>query len=304
MMADERLRNGAHQVFEIAFQELFIEGKHWDADVKYSLPYDQRNADEDTTGDPVEQVVDLVGVPLRWVACFDGALLLLRLGLLGLLVFAVCSEQERSGRGKRFAIWARHNRSYRNKWFKLASLALLIPRAADAQTYFTVSSGPCTVDPSSPNCIRSPNFPYANYANNERCVITPTALAIGAPLTATAFRTEANFDYLKIPSYSSGTLTWFHGTSGPSNFVLGGSPGSIEWSTDYSVTASGWKVCSYPTQSRRHRRRRRRPRRRRHNRHLPHPPYHRFVHPHLLPRCRHLPHSPSGRSPCVIFYVP
>ena len=141
MMADERLRNGAHQVFEIAFQELFIEGKHWDADVKYSLPYDQRNADEDTTGDPVEQVVDLVGVPLRWVACFDGALLLLRLGLLGLLVFAVCSEQERSGRGKRFAIWARHNRSYRNKWFKLALLVLLVPRVSAMATTTTPPDG-------------------------------------------------------------------------------------------------------------------------------------------------------------------
>jgi hypothetical protein len=110
MMADDGLR----KVFEIALEELFIEGKLWVADVRCLLPHAQRNANEDTTGVPVKQAVDLDGVHLLWVACFDGALVLLGLGL---LVFAVCSEQERSGRGKRFAIWARHNRSYRNKWF-------------------------------------------------------------------------------------------------------------------------------------------------------------------------------------------
>eukprot|EP00900_Chrysochromulina_parva_P002206 jgi/Chrpa1/11987/Chrysochromulina_OHIO_Genome00013526-RA len=32
--------------------------------------------------------------------------------------------------------------------------------------YFAVTSGPCTVDPSAPNCIRSPNFP-SNYSNSQ-----------------------------------------------------------------------------------------------------------------------------------------
>eukprot|EP00900_Chrysochromulina_parva_P013404 jgi/Chrpa1/22064/Chrysochromulina_OHIO_Genome00023574-RA len=35
-----------------------------------------------------------------------------------------------------------------------------------AKAYFTVPSGPCTVDPSAPNCIRSPNFP-SNYGANQ-----------------------------------------------------------------------------------------------------------------------------------------
>jgi len=208
MTADDGLRKGARQVFEIALEELCIEGKLWDADVRYLLPHEQRNADEDTTDVPVEQAADLDGAHLLWVACFYGALVLLRLGL---LVFAVCSEQERSGRGERFAIWARHNRSYRNKWFKLALLALLVPRSTDAQTYFTVSSGPCTVDPSSPNCIRSPNFP-SSYQDNQACTITPTALAIGDPLKATSFSTEACCDRLSIPSYPSGTVTAFSGS--------------------------------------------------------------------------------------------
>eukprot|EP00900_Chrysochromulina_parva_P012205 jgi/Chrpa1/20986/Chrysochromulina_OHIO_Genome00026419-RA len=215
MMADDGLR----KVFEIALEELFIEGKLWVADVRCLLPHAQRNANEDTTNVPVEQAVDLDGVHLLWVACFDGALVLLGLGL---LVFAVCSVQERSGRGKRFEIWARHNRSYRNKWFRLALLALLVPRSTDAQTYFTVSSGPCTVDPSSPNCIRSPNFP-SSYQDNQACTITPTALAIGDPLTATSFSTEACCDRLSIPSYPSGTVTAFSG-SVAATFAIAGDP--------------------------------------------------------------------------------
>ena len=77
----------------------------------------------------------------------DGALMLFRLAL---LVFAVCSEQEQSGLNKcialwarrnrsyrnewRVAIWARRSRSYRNNWFKLALLALLVPRVSATTT--------------------------------------------------------------------------------------------------------------------------------------------------------------------------
>ena len=91
------------------------------------------------------------GKPLRWVEHFDGSLVLLRLGLLGIIFFAIRSKS---------------SRSYRNKWFELALLAHLVPRVADAQSaYFTVTSGPCTVDPSATNCIMSPNFPlkYGKY---------------------------------------------------------------------------------------------------------------------------------------------
>ena len=73
---------------------------------------------------------------MRWVECLDGALVLFRLGL---LVFAVCSEQERSGPNQCFANWARQNRSYRNKWFKLALLALLVPQASAVATMTTTT---------------------------------------------------------------------------------------------------------------------------------------------------------------------
>ena len=117
------------------------------------------------------------------------------------------------------------------------------PPPPPSPPYFTVTSGPCTVDPNSRNCIRSPNYP-SSYLNSQTCIITPTSLAIGLQLTATAFSTEAIYDYLSIPSYESGTMTDFSGTIGPSNFVLG--PGSILWITDGSVTYTGWRVCSYP----------------------------------------------------------
>ena len=108
--------------------------------------------------------------------------------------------------------------------------------------YFTVTSGPCTVDPSAPNCIRSPNFP-SGYGNFQACSITSTALAIGRPLTATSFDTEAGYDYLHIPSHPSGTLTAFSGSTGPSNFILG--PGTIRWSANLYHASTGWRVCSH-----------------------------------------------------------
>ena len=151
--------------------------------------------------------------------------------------------------------------------------------------YFAVTSGPCTVDPNSPNCIRSPNFP-SNYADSQACSITPTALALGRPLTATSFNTEGGFDFLRIPSHPSGMLTAFSGETGPSNFVLG--PGTIQWSSDSSVTSSGWRVCSSPAS----------------HSHSPPPPpaqthYHFPPHYHF-PLHSHLPphyHFPVSQSP-------
>ncbi|KOO53874.1 hypothetical protein Ctob_014900 [Chrysochromulina tobinii] len=68
MTADDGLRKGARQVFEVALEEPFIEGKVGDADVKYeySFPYGQTNVNEDTAGgDPVEEAAKRGGVPLR-----------------------------------------------------------------------------------------------------------------------------------------------------------------------------------------------------------------------------------------------
>ena len=144
-----------HEGNEIILKELFDASLIRDADIKYSFQYNQTNSKEDPGSD------EQGGVPLQWVECLDGALVLFRLGL---LIFAVCSEQEQSGPDKcfamwarrnrsyrnkwRFAIWARHNRSYRNKWFKLALLALLVPRvrAMAAMTMPPNSDGTGTSD--------------------------------------------------------------------------------------------------------------------------------------------------------------
>jgi uncharacterized coiled-coil protein SlyX len=242
MTADDRLRKGARQVFEVALEEPFFEGKLGDADVKYeySFPYGQTNVNADAAGDPVEEAAKRGGVPLRWVEQFDGALVLLGLGLLGFILVAVCSEQDRCRPNKRSASWSKINRSYLNKWFELALLAHLVPRVA----YFTVTSGQCTVDPSAPNCIQSPNFP-SNYGTNQACSITPIALAIGRPLSATSFTTEVAADILRIPWNSGSGSTAFSGNFDrrPSNFVLG--PGTIQWSSNptSSLYDLGWRVC-------------------------------------------------------------
>ena len=79
-------------------------------------------------------------------------------------------------------------------WLARIFLLVMMVSIAHAQdTYFTVTSGSCTVDPSSPNCILSGGWP-SNYWNGQACTITPTALAIGAPLTATSFNTESCCD--------------------------------------------------------------------------------------------------------------
>eukprot|EP00900_Chrysochromulina_parva_P018267 jgi/Chrpa1/26441/Chrysochromulina_OHIO_Genome00027747-RA len=57
MTAEYGLRKG--EVFKIALEELFITSTIWDADVKYSFPYDQTNASEDTAGDPIKAAADL-----------------------------------------------------------------------------------------------------------------------------------------------------------------------------------------------------------------------------------------------------
>merc|ERR1719346_401783 len=79
------------------------------------------------------------------------------------------------------------------------------------------------------NCIQSKNHP-SNYGNSEGCTIT----AYDVALTVDAFNTERGYDFLTM----SGTQ--YSGTSGPAS---GTYSGAISWSTDSSVTKSGWKLC-------------------------------------------------------------
>merc|ERR1719330_2326564 len=79
------------------------------------------------------------------------------------------------------------------------------------------------------NCIQSSNHP-SNYGNNEECTISAWDVA----LTVEAFSTESRYDFLTMGGVQ------YSGSSGPAS---GTYSGVISWSSDYSVTNSGWKLC-------------------------------------------------------------
>jgi hypothetical protein len=97
-------------------------------------------------------------------------------------------------------------------------------------TYFTVD-GPCTVNGT---CVRSPNYP-SEYTGGQSCTITPTNLAVGQLLSATAFNTENGYDKLIVNGVT------YSGTTGPSDVLLGS---AFTWSSDGSSHRSGWEVCA------------------------------------------------------------
>lgn len=85
----------------------------------------------------------------------------------------------------------------------------------------------CTM---SGNCISSNNHP-SNYGNSEECKVK---LWGDIPLAFQAFSTERSYDILYIGGSS------YSGSSGPPN---GSYTGDVSWSSDYSVTNSGWSMC-------------------------------------------------------------
>ena len=105
------------------------------------------------------------------------------------------------------------------------------PAPPPPPAYFTVD-GPCTVDGA---CARSPNYP-SNYGDRQSCTITPTSLAVGQLLSATAFDTESCCDKLIVNGAT------YSGTIGPSNVLLGSA--SFTWSSDHNVQGAGWEVCA------------------------------------------------------------
>merc|ERR1719323_2825470 len=80
------------------------------------------------------------------------------------------------------------------------------------------------------NCVQSKNHP-SNYGNGESCTIN---LYGDVPLTTEAFNTESRYDFLNAGGNA------YSGTSGPPS---GAYTGLITWSSDYSVTKSGWRLC-------------------------------------------------------------
>lgn len=80
------------------------------------------------------------------------------------------------------------------------------------------------------NCIQSNNYP-SNYGNNEQCTIS---LYGAIPLAFDAFSTESRYDSLTLGGAD------YSGTNAPRTAAYSG---TISWSSDYSVTQSGWKLC-------------------------------------------------------------
>ena len=68
----------------------------------------------------------------------------------------------------------------------------------------------------------------------------PGQCSLAATSFATSFDTEPDRDILRIESHL------YSGSNGPDGHVIPGSPQTIEWSSDGSVTASGWELCATP----------------------------------------------------------
>jgi len=92
-------------------------------------------------------------------------------------------------------------------------------------------SGPCTLDGA---CVQSPNYPQY-YSNSQACTIEINA-ANAAPIVVEYFNVESYFDYLLI----DGWKTFSGRRRRPSGFTPSS---SIFWSSDFSVTRRGWRLC-------------------------------------------------------------
>lgn len=101
--------------------------------------------------------------------------------------------------------------------------------AGGGSTGWTLVSGQCTID--NAGCASSPNYPNY-YQNNQACQIN-TGSERGA-INVISFNTERWFDHLNINGRD------YNGYSGPQGVVAAG---TITWSSDYSVTRTGWKIC-------------------------------------------------------------
>ncbi|CAK0846298.1 unnamed protein product [Prorocentrum cordatum] len=91
--------------------------------------------------------------------------------------------------------------------------------------------GACTY---SDGCVRSANYPY-DYGNSESCIIALRSASVW--LTPTWFHIEEDYDWVAL----DGTA-WYsgYGWNGDDPFEV---TSMIYWTSDYSVTRSGWQLC-------------------------------------------------------------
>jgi len=101
------------------------------------------------------------------------------------------------------------------------------PTPAPAPGSWVVQGSGCVMNGA---CVSSKNHP-SNYGNNEQCNIE---LYGDIPISVESFSTESRYDFLTMGG------TRYSGTSGPPSRSYSG---SISWSSDVSVTNSGWRLC-------------------------------------------------------------
>jgi len=102
-----------------------------------------------------------------------------------------------------------------------------VPTPAPPPGTWVVSGSGCTIDG---DCIQSNNHPQ-DYGNSAQCSIQ---LYGNIQVSVDAFNTESRYDLLTVGG------TRYSGSNGPPS---GSYSGSITWSSDRSITKSGWKLC-------------------------------------------------------------
>jgi len=91
---------------------------------------------------------------------------------------------------------------------------------------FEVTSGPCKVDA---GCVTSPNYPK-HYGYHEACTIEAPRIA----LALDSFETESHYDKLTVNGDA------YSGEKKPNDIVP---VEAIHWTSDYSISRKGWKLC-------------------------------------------------------------
>jgi len=98
-----------------------------------------------------------------------------------------------------------------------------------AGDFFEVSGKGCDV---ASNCVSSKNYP-SQHGNHEECTVT---IKKDAKLTVSdPFDIERNYDFLRVKNVAKWAASEL-----PSILMSGD---TITWTTDYSVSKSGWKIC-------------------------------------------------------------
>jgi len=103
-----------------------------------------------------------------------------------------------------------------------------------------VKQGPCSIDEQ--GCALSPNFLTSDrYDNSQSCLINVGTT--GSKIQVKAFDTQEGADFISV--LIEGSVWQFSGTKNPDGIMP--DPGSdMSWTSDSSITATGWKLCPYP----------------------------------------------------------